>query len=143
MIKPFFESLLTEQDSNAQTGAALCLAAVIEGSRNPDAASLRRLLPRIEKLAKSDNFKAKPALLALLGSLVAVEGVLRGGGKNVVWNLLNLLVDFLSSDDWAARKAAAEALVKIAAVEKESLSEYKASCLKTFEAKRFDKVWFF
>ncbi|KAG6410318.1 hypothetical protein SASPL_128376 [Salvia splendens] len=140
MIKPFVESLFTEQDSNAQTGAALCFAAVIEGSRNPDAASLRRLLPRIEKLAKSDSFKAKPALLAMVGSLVAVEGVLRGGGRNVVWNSLKLLVDFLSSDDWAARKAAAEALVKIAALGKESLSEYKASCLKTFEAKRFDKV---
>ncbi|XP_057780826.1 TORTIFOLIA1-like protein 4 [Salvia miltiorrhiza] len=140
VIKPFVESLFTEQETNAQTGAALCLAAAIEGSRNPDAASLRRLLPRIEKLAKSESFKAKPALLALVGSLVAVDGVLRGGGRNVVWNLLNLLVDFLSSDDWAARKAAAEALVKIAAVESESLSEYKASCLKTFEAKRFDKV---
>ncbi|KAL1531797.1 TORTIFOLIA1-like protein 3 [Salvia divinorum] len=140
VIKPFVESLFTEQDCNAQTGAALCLAAAIEGSRSPDAASLRRLLPRIEKLARSDSFKAKPALLALVGSLVAVEGVLRVGGGNVVWNLLNLLVDFLSSDDWAVRKAAAEALVKIAAVEKESLSEYKASCLKTFEAKRFDKV---
>ncbi|KAL1553538.1 TORTIFOLIA1-like protein 4 [Salvia divinorum] len=140
MIKPFVESLFTEQDSNAQTGAALCFAAVIEGSRNPDAASLRRFIPRIEKLAKSDCFKAKPALLTLVGSLVAVEGVLRGGGRNVVWNSLNLLVDFLSSDDWAARKAAAEALVKIAAVEKESLSDYKASCLKTFETKRFDKV---
>ncbi|XP_047972115.1 TORTIFOLIA1-like protein 3 [Salvia hispanica] len=140
LIKPFAESLFTEQDSSAQTGAALCLAAAIEGSRSPDAASLRRLLPRIEKLARSDCFKAKPALLALVGSVVAVEGVLRVGAGNVVWNLLNLLVDFLSSDDWAARKAAAEALAKIAAVEKESLSEYKASCLKTFEAKRFDKV---
>ncbi|KAH6781517.1 hypothetical protein C2S52_001725 [Perilla frutescens var. hirtella] len=140
MIKPFVEALFTEQDPSAQTGAALCLAAVIEGSRNPDAGSLRRLLPRIEKLAKCESFKAKPAVLALVGSVVAVEGVLRGGGKNVVRNLLSCLVEFLSSEDWAARKAAAEALMKIAAVEKESLSEYKASCLKTFEAKRFDKV---
>ncbi|XP_042060760.1 TORTIFOLIA1-like protein 3 [Salvia splendens] len=132
--------MFTEQDSSAQTGAVLCLAAAIEGSRSPDAASLRRLLPRIEKLARSDCFKAKPALLSLVGSVVAVEGVLRVGAWNVVWNLLNLLVDFLSIDDWAARKAAAEALAKIAAVEKDSLSEYKASCLKTFEATRFDKV---
>lgn len=69
--------------------------------------------------------------------------MLRGGGKNAVRNLLSCLVEFLSSEDWAARKAAAEALMKIATVEKESLSEFKASCLKTFEAKRFDKVWFF
>ncbi|KAL8529722.1 hypothetical protein ACS0TY_006966 [Phlomoides rotata] len=140
IIKPFVESLFTEQDFHAQTGAALCLAAVIEGSRNPDAGSLRRLLPRIEKLAKCESFKAKPALLALMGSVVGVKGVLSSGGKNVVGNLICCLMEFLSSEDWAARKAAAEALMKIATVEKESLSEYKTSCLKTFESKRFDKV---
>ncbi|GER27106.1 ARM repeat superfamily protein [Striga asiatica] len=138
--KPFLESLFTEQDQSAQTGAALCLAAVIEGSRDPDAAGLRRLLPRLEKLAKCESFRAKAALMALIGSVVEVRGVLGGGGKNVVRNLIACLMDFLSSEDWAARKAAAEALMKIAAVERDSLSEYKLTCLKTFEAKKFDKV---
>lgn len=114
---------------------------MIEGSRNPDVGSLRKLLPRLEKLAKCDSFKAKAAILALMGSVVGVEGVLSGGGKNVIKNLITCLTEFLSSEDWAARKAAAEALMKIAVVEKDVLSEYKASCLKTFEAKRFDKVW--
>ncbi|XP_041998359.1 TORTIFOLIA1-like protein 3 [Salvia splendens] len=54
-------------------------------------------------------------------------------------NLIGSLVEFLSSEDWAARKAAAEALTKMAVVERDALSEYKASCL-TFEAKRFYKV---
>lgn len=143
ITKPFVESLFIEQDTNAQNGAALCLSAIIEGSRNPDPGSLRRLLPRLEKLAKCESFKAKAALLALIGSVVGVKGVLSGGGKNVIRNLVVCLMEFLSSEDWAARKAVAEALMKIAAVEKEALSEYKVSCLKTFEAKRFDKVWFF
>ncbi|KAL3618009.1 hypothetical protein CASFOL_038330 [Castilleja foliolosa] len=140
IAKPFIESLFTEQDQNAQTGAALCLAATIEGSRNPDAASLRKLLPRLEKLAKCDSFKSKAALLALIGSVVEVEGLLSSGGKNVIRNLITCLMEFLSSDDWAARKAAAEVLMKIAAVEKDKLAEYKISCLKAFEAKKFDKV---
>lgn len=94
-------------------------------------------------MAKCESFKAKPALLALMGSVVGVKGVLSSGGKNVLGNLICCLMEFLSSEDWAARKAAAEALMKIATVEKESVSEYKTSCLKTFEAKRFDKVCLF
>ncbi|PIN22646.1 hypothetical protein CDL12_04630 [Handroanthus impetiginosus] len=138
--KPFLESLFIEQDSNSQNGAALCLAAIIEGSGNPDAGSLRRLLPRLEKLAKCESFKAKAALLALMGSVAGVKGVLSNGGKNVIRNLVMCLMEFLSSEDWAARKAAAEALIKVTAVAKDSLSEYKLQCLKTFEAKKFDKV---
>ncbi|KAL6509597.1 hypothetical protein OROGR_022907 [Orobanche gracilis] len=140
MAKPFLESLFLEQDQNAENGAALCLAAVIEGSMNPDASSLRRMLPRFEKLAKCESFKAKAALLTLIGSVIQVKGVFSSGGKNVVRNLITCLMEFLSNEDWAARKAAAEALMKIATVEKDVLSEYKLSCLKTFEAKRFDKV---
>ncbi|KAK6117978.1 LOW QUALITY PROTEIN: hypothetical protein DH2020_048278 [Rehmannia glutinosa] len=140
ITKPFLESLFIEQDSNTQNGVALCLAAIIEGSRNPDVGSLRKLLPKLEKLAKCESFKAKAAILALMGSVVGVKGVLCGGGKNVIKNLVMCLMEFLSSDDWAARKAAAEALIKMVAVEKDALWEYKASCLKTFEAKRFDKV---
>ncbi|XP_057806339.1 TORTIFOLIA1-like protein 5 [Salvia miltiorrhiza] len=140
VAKPFLESLFAEQEASAQNGAALCLAAVIEGSTNPDVGGLRKLLPRLEKLAKCESFKAKAAILALVGSLVAVEGVLSGGGRNAVRNLIACLTELLSSEDWAARKAAAEALMKMALVERDALSEYKASCLKTFEAKRFDKV---
>ncbi|KAL6549362.1 hypothetical protein OROHE_008479 [Orobanche hederae] len=140
IAKPFLESLFIEQDQNAQNGAALCLAAVIEGSRNPDVSSLRRMLPRFEKLAKCESFKAKAALLTLIGSVIQVNGVFSSGGKNVVRNLITCLMEFLSNKDWAARKAAAEALMKIATMEKDVLSEYKLSCLKTFEAKRFDKV---
>lgn len=140
LTKPFLESLFIEQDIHTQTGAALCLAAIIEGSRNVDVGSLRRLLPRLQKLGKCDSFKAKAALLAAIGSIVGMKGVFSNCGKIVIKNLIVGLVEFLSSDDWAARKAAAEALVKVVAVETDALSEYKDSCLKIFEAKKFDKV---
>ncbi|XP_022867296.1 TORTIFOLIA1-like protein 3 [Olea europaea var. sylvestris] len=75
-----------------------------------------------------------------MGSVVELNGVLSSSGKNLIKNLVMCFVEFVSSEDWAARKAAAEALIKIAGAEKYALSEYKSSCLKTFEAKRFDKV---
>ncbi|GER50026.1 ARM repeat superfamily protein [Striga asiatica] len=140
VTKPFLEALFIEQDSGAQNGAALCLAAVIEGSVNPDVGSLRKLLPRLEKLAKCEGFKAKPAILALIGKVIGVKGVLTGSSKNMIKNLVMCLMEFLSSEDWAARKAAAEALMKMAVIEKDALWEHKASCLKSFEAKKFDKV---
>ncbi|PHT47791.1 hypothetical protein CQW23_11999 [Capsicum baccatum] len=137
IIKPFLEALFTEQEMNSQIGAALCLAAAIEASPDPDIACLRKLLPRFEKLLKSESFKAKAALLTLIGSVIAVGGA---SSQQIVRNLVPYLVEFVSSDDWAARKASAEALMRLAAVEGDALSEFKTSCLKSFEAKRFDKV---
>ncbi|KAK4362409.1 hypothetical protein RND71_017650 [Anisodus tanguticus] len=137
IIKPFLEALFTEQEMNSQIGAALCLAAAIEASPDPDIACLRKSLPRFEKLLKSESFKAKAALLTLIGSVIGVGGA---SSSQIVRNLVPYLVEFVSSDDWAARKASAEALMRIAVVEGDALSEFKAPCLKTFEAKRFDKV---
>lgn len=137
IVKPLAETLFTEQDHNAQIGASLCLASAIDAAPDPDPALLRRLLPRIEKLLKCDSFKAKPAVLTLIGSIVEAGGAT---SYNVVKNLVPCAVGFLSSEDWAARKAAAEVLVKLAVMERDMLSEFKSSCLKTFEARRFDKV---
>lgn len=94
-------------------------------------------MPRFEKLLKCDSFKAKAALLTMIGSVVGI-----GGASNqlVVRNLVPCLVQFVNSEDWAARKASVEALLRLAVREKEMLSEFKPACLKTIEAKRFDKV---
>lgn len=139
ILKPIIEALVTEQDHNSQIGSALCLASAIDGSPDPDLVYLRRLLPRLEKLLKSESFKAKSALLTVIGSVIGA-GV--ASSQQVVKNLVQCLVEFVTSEDWAARKTAAEALVKLAVVERDILSEFKAPCLKTFEAKRFDKVLF-
>ncbi|XP_061373518.1 TORTIFOLIA1-like protein 3 [Gastrolobium bilobum] len=136
-LKPLGEALFTEQDPNSQAGAALCLASAIDGAPDPDPARLAKLLPRLEKLLKCEGFKAKAALLALFGSVVEAGGASSHG---VLRKLVPCLVESLSSDDWAARKGAAEALVKLAIVERDFLSEFKAGCLKVFENRRFDKV---
>ncbi|KAI3825670.1 hypothetical protein L1987_07219 [Smallanthus sonchifolius] len=138
VAKPFVDALVTEQDLNSQIGAALCLASVINGAPDPDTAYLRRLLPRIEKLLKSGSFKAKVALLTVVASVIRVGAA---SSPVIVRNLVNLMTEFVAkSEDWSVRKAAAEVLEKLAVVETDLLPEYKASCLKIFEAKKFDKV---
>ncbi|KAI3504626.1 hypothetical protein L2E82_46536 [Cichorium intybus] len=138
VAKPLVDALVTEQDLNSQIGAALCLAAVINGAPDPDSAYLRRLLPRIERLLKNDSFKAKAALLTVVASVISVGAA---SSPIIVKNLVKILVEFVvKSEDWSARKSAAEALEKLAVVETDLLLEFKASCLKTFEAKKFDKV---
>ncbi|XP_057466129.1 TORTIFOLIA1-like protein 3 isoform X1 [Actinidia eriantha] len=137
ILKPLLDSLVTEQDHNAQIGAALCLAAAIDASPDPNPPYLKNLLPRLEKLLRSDCFKAKPAMLMLLGSMIEAGAA---SSRQVLKNLVPCLVEFFGSEDWAARKAASEALVKLAEAEGDLLAELKSDCLKTFEAKKFDKV---
>ena len=105
---------------------------------DPDPERLAKLLPRFEKLLKCEAFKAKPALLTLIESVVEAGALSSHGALR---NLVPCVVEFLSSSDWAARKAAAEALVKLAVVERDLLSEFKAGCLKAFENRRYDKVF--
>ncbi|KAI8558478.1 hypothetical protein RHMOL_Rhmol04G0097100 [Rhododendron molle] len=116
IVKPLVDALVTEQDYNAQTDATPCVAVAIDSASDPDVVYLRKvLLPKAEKLLRSNNgFKAKAAGLALVGSVVGVGAV---SGRDTVGKLVGCLVGFLGSEDWAARKAATEALVKLAAVE--------------------------
>ncbi|KAI7751806.1 hypothetical protein M8C21_031135 [Ambrosia artemisiifolia] len=138
VAKPFVDALVTEQDVNAQIGSGLCLAAVVNGAPDPDTGYLTRLLPRVIKLLKSNGFKAKAALLTVVVSIIRVGG---GSSPVVVRSLVGLMTEFVAkSDDWAVRKGAAEVLEVLAIVEGDLLVEYKAACLKTFEAKKFDKV---
>jgi hypothetical protein len=138
-LKPLSEALFTEQDQNAQIGAALCLASAIDGAPDPDSARLAKLLPKFQKLLKREVFKAKPALLTLIGSVVEAGGA---SGQASLKNLVPCLVESLSNRDWAVRKSAAETLLVLANVERELLPEFKSECLKVFENRRFDKVYF-
>lgn len=109
----------------------------MDAAPDPETAKLARLMPRFEKLLKSESFRAKPALLTLIGSSIVAGAA---SGEGALRSLVPALVQFLSSEDWAARKAAAEALVKLAAVERYALAEFKSGCLRTFESRKFDKV---
>lgn len=137
LLKPLSDSLTTEQGMNAQIGAALCVAAAVEAAPEPGMEQLRRLLHRAGKLLRSEGFKAKAALLGMVGSIVGVGRVV---SKGILEWLVPLVAEFLSSEDWAARKAAAEALGTVATAEGELAAEHAAACLKFLEARRFDKV---
>ncbi|KAK4747302.1 hypothetical protein SAY87_026339 [Trapa incisa] len=136
-VKAFSDALFTEQEVNAQMGAALCLASAVDSAPNPEPAKLGKLLPRFERLLKSDAFKAKSGILTLIGSVVGVGGAKSAGALKI---LVPSVMGFLSSEDWSARKAAAEVLLKLAVVERDSLVEYKTGCMKVFENRKFDKV---
>ncbi|CAA7047393.1 unnamed protein product [Microthlaspi erraticum] len=136
---PLIETLIHDCDPNAQIGAAVCLAAAVEAADDPDPDQLQKSLPKIGKLLKSEGFKAKPELLGAIGSVIgAVNG--RNSEKSVLDWLLPNVSEFLSSDDWRARKAAAEALAKIATAEEELAPLYKKACVCILESRRFDKV---
>ncbi|KAH6756392.1 ARM repeat superfamily protein [Perilla frutescens var. hirtella] len=137
MLKPLVDTLFHEQDLKPQIGAALCLSAAVEAAPEPDLPELRKLLPRVLKLVKSDCCKAKPALLSVVGSVVGSDCV---KSKNLLSSIVSTAVDFLSSEDWAARKEAAEVLEKVAVACRSLAAEFKASCVAALESRRFDKV---
>ncbi|XP_038886613.1 TORTIFOLIA1-like protein 4 [Benincasa hispida] len=136
-LKPLMETLTLEQDINSQIGSALCLAAAVEAAPDPDVSQLRKNLTRLGKLAKNEGFKAKAALLVLIGSIIAVGGAT---SRSVMDWLVPCIVEFLSNDDWAVRKAAAETLGRVAVVERDLTADYKASCISTLDSRRFDKI---
>ncbi|CAH9087517.1 unnamed protein product [Cuscuta epithymum] len=137
ILKPIVDSIFHEQDQNSQIGASLCLAAAIEAAPDPDPAELRKLLPRLYKLVKNDCFKAKASLLSLIGSIVSVGGA---SNRHVLNGLVPTVVEFLSSEDWAARKAASETLGRLAVAERDLVTEFKSFCIASLDARRFDKV---
>ncbi|XP_023546031.1 TORTIFOLIA1-like protein 4 [Cucurbita pepo subsp. pepo] len=136
-LKPLMETLTLEQDLNSQIGSALCLAAAVEAAPDPDVSQLRKNLPRLGKLAKNEGFKAKAALLVLIGSIIAVGGAMN---RSVMDWLVPCIVEFLSNDDWAVRKAAAETLGRMAVAERELAAEYRTLCISSLDSRRFDKI---
>uniref|UniRef100_A0ACD6AJI0 Uncharacterized protein n=1 Tax=Avena sativa TaxID=4498 RepID=A0ACD6AJI0_AVESA len=135
-LGPLADAVLHEQDQCAQLSAALAAAAAVEASAPTSdlAAYLLPLLPRLLKLLRSAAFKAKPALISLIGAAsAATDG-------EAAATAVPCLRDALAGDDWAARKAAAEALALLALEHGDDLAAHKPSCIAVFEAKRFDKV---
>ncbi|TYH84661.1 hypothetical protein ES332_D02G211600v1 [Gossypium tomentosum] len=137
LSKPLIEMLVVEQDVNSQIGAAMCLSAAIEAAPDPETEQLKKVLPKLGKLVRSESFKAKAAVFGVIGSVASVGGA---GSKGVLDWFVPCAVESLGSEDWGTRKAAAEALGKVAMVEKELAAEYKAACVTTLGNKRFDKV---
>lgn len=117
----------------------MCLAAAVDAAGDPDVEQLQKALPKIGKLLKSEGFKAKPELLGAIGSVIGAVGGRNSDRAVMDWLLPNVL-EFLSSEDWHARKAAAEVMARVATAEVELAPLYKKACLCVLESRRFDKV---
>ncbi|CAK9219623.1 unnamed protein product [Sphagnum troendelagicum] len=136
-VKPLLEAL-GEQNRNLQVGASLCLARVIECTKDPNTGTLQRLCPRILKLLSSPSFLANASLLPAIGGLAQVPGVVDGSSLKT---LISSVEEELEGTEWATRKAAADTLACLAtALGPMALSASKASCTAALVTCRFDKV---
>ncbi|KAI5079644.1 hypothetical protein GOP47_0005710 [Adiantum capillus-veneris] len=133
--KPLLDAL-SEQNKSVQTGAAMCLARVIESARDPPLGAMSRLCPRICKLMNNPNFVARPALLSVIRGLSEI-GALEQGQLKMVMPCIH---EALKSSDWATRKAAAEALGRISINSWNMLVSFRQLTLDNLESIRFDKV---
>lgn len=70
-VKPLFEAM-GEQNKVVQSGAAMCMARMVESAATPPVASFQKLCPRICKLLSNSSFLAKASLLPVVSSLSQV-----------------------------------------------------------------------
>ncbi|XP_015898867.2 TORTIFOLIA1-like protein 1 isoform X2 [Ziziphus jujuba] len=134
-VKPLFEAM-GEQNKGVQSGAAMCMAKMVECASNPPVAAFQKLCPRICKLLNNPNFLSRAALLPVVSSLSQVGAI----APQCLDNLLQSIHDCLGSSDWATRKAAADALIALALHSSNLIKDGAASTLTVLEASRFDKI---
>jgi hypothetical protein len=71
-VKPLFEAM-GEQNKGVQSGAAMCMAKMVEcAAEPPPVSAFQKLCPRICRLLNNHNFLAKASLLAVVSSLSQV-----------------------------------------------------------------------
>ncbi|XP_073001676.1 TORTIFOLIA1-like protein 2 [Typha latifolia] len=136
VVRPLFEAL-GEQNRYVQAGAALCLAKVIDESSDSPTSFLSQMLTRVVKLLKNPHFMAKPAVIELIRSIVQAGCA---STEHALSAALTSILDALKSSDWSTRKAASVALASISLGGGYLLGSFKASCIRSLERCRFDKV---
>lgn len=136
LVKPLFEAL-GEQNKQVQSGSALCLARIIDNTNDPPISILQRMLTRIIKLLKNPHFMAKPAVIELNRSIIQAGGA---PTQNVLSAAITSIQEALKNSDWTTRKAASVALGEIVSSGGSFLGSFKASCIRSLESCRFDKV---
>lgn len=70
-VKPLFEAM-GEQNKGVQSGAAICMAKMVECASDPPISAFQKLCLRICKLINNPNFLAKAAILPVVASLSQV-----------------------------------------------------------------------
>lgn len=134
-VKPLFEAM-GEQSKGVQSGAALCLAKVVECAVDPPVPAFQKLCARICKLLNNPNFLAKAALLPVVSNLSQVGAI----APQSMESLLQGIHECLGSADWATRKAAAEALSALALHSSDLITDGAANTISALEGSRFDKI---
>ncbi|KAK9269469.1 hypothetical protein L1049_001244 [Liquidambar formosana] len=136
LVKPLFEAL-GEQNRQVQSGSAFCLARIIDNTHDPPISILQRMLTRTMKLLKNPHFMAKPAVIELNRSIIQAGGA---PTHNVLSAAMISIQESLKNSDWTTRKAASVALGEMASSGGSFLGSFKASCMRSLELRRFDKV---
>ncbi|KAL0802306.1 hypothetical protein Bca101_057482 [Brassica carinata] len=134
-VKPLFEAM-GEQNKVMQSGAAMCMARMMESAATPPVASFQKLCPRICKLLSNSSFLAKASLLPVVSSLSQVGAI----APQSLESFLERIHDCLGSTDWVTRKAASETLTALATHSSNLLKDRTDSTLAALETCRFDKV---
>ncbi|XP_024018608.1 microtubule-associated protein TORTIFOLIA1 [Morus notabilis] len=134
-VRPLFEAM-GEQNKGVQSGAALCMAKMVECAADPPVTAFQKICPRICKLLNNPNFLAKASLLPVVSSLSQVGAI----APQSFEHLLQSIHECLGSSDWATRKAAADALISLALYSSNLITDGAASTLTALEACRFDKI---
>ncbi|XP_030542922.1 microtubule-associated protein TORTIFOLIA1 [Rhodamnia argentea] len=134
-VKPLFEAM-GEQSKGVQSGAASCLAKVVECAADPPVPAFQKMCPRICKLLNNPNFLAKAALLPVVSNLSQAGAI----APQSMESLLQGLHECLGSADWATRKAAAEALTALALHSSDLITDGAANTITALEGCRFDKI---
>ncbi|EOY31702.1 ARM repeat superfamily protein, putative isoform 1 [Theobroma cacao] len=136
LVKPLFEAL-GEQNKQVQSGAALCLVRVIDKTHNPPASILQRMLTRTTKLLKNPHLMAKSSVIELNRSIIQAGGATT---QSLLTAAIASIQEGLKNSDWTTRKAASMALGEIASSGASFLGTFRASCIRSLESCRFDKV---
>ncbi|KAI4306071.1 hypothetical protein L6164_029381 [Bauhinia variegata] len=134
-VKPLFEAM-NEQSKGVQSGAAICMAKMVECASDPPISAFQKLCPRICKLLSNPNFQAKASILPVVSSLSQVGAI----PPQSLENLLPSIHGCLASTDWATRKAAADALSSLALHSSNLITDGAASTVAVLETCRFDKI---
>ncbi|MBA0759286.1 hypothetical protein Gotri_022195 [Gossypium trilobum] len=134
-VKPLFEAM-GEQNKGVQSGAATCMAKMVECASDPPLAAFHKLCPRICKLLNNQNFLAKASLLPVVASLSQVGAI----APQSLEPLLQSIHECLGSTDWATRKAAADALSALALHSSNLIADRASSTITLLEDCRFDRI---
>ncbi|CAH8275209.1 unnamed protein product [Arabidopsis lyrata] len=134
-VKPLFEAM-GEQNKVVQSGAAMCMARMVESAASPPITSFQKLCPKICKLLSNSSFLAKASLLPVVSSLSQVGAI----APQSLESLLESIHDCLGSTDWVTRKAAAETLTALASHSSGLIKEKTDSTITVLETWRFDKI---